>query len=84
MKFGITQVGEDIFCENCKKIISTNGEYSQNYCSNCGAPLKSASVEEYLNRQTLIKNSFIEELDKVYQQNKDCSFKQIMCKFLEK
>lgn len=84
MKFGINQVGNDIFCENCKKLISSNGFYVDNYCSKCGAPLKSDSVQNFLNYETFIKNSVIEQLDKLYQQNKDCSFKQIICMYLDK
>ena len=46
MSYGVRQNGKFIFCANCGKVVSENGQYSANFCYNCGNPLKMSAIEQ--------------------------------------
>lgn len=45
MEYGVKNMGDNVFCANCGRLISQNGEYDANFCFVCGAPLKMAAIE---------------------------------------
>jgi|GEM_PF-3951991 DNA-directed RNA polymerase subunit M/transcription elongation factor TFIIS len=46
MNFGIKQLSKNIFCANCGRLITKQGEFDANYCFVCGNPLKAKAIEE--------------------------------------
>lgn len=45
MNYGVKQNGKFIFCANCGRVISQEGEYNANFCYVCGNPLKIEAIE---------------------------------------
>lgn len=45
MEYGIKTIGKNVFCANCGRLVSPNGEYEENFCFVCGTPLKMAAIE---------------------------------------
>ena len=50
MKFGLKKTNRGVKCVNCGKYVSKTMEFEDNYCSECGAPLKPESFYMYLER----------------------------------
>ena len=46
MEYGVKNMGNYVFCANCGRIISENGEYEANFCFVCGNPLKMKAIEQ--------------------------------------
>ena len=62
MTFGIKENNDGIFCANCNNRITSDTFFTQKYCSNCGAPLKKASADDYTN---LIKREQLKVLQTI-------------------
>lgn len=58
MEYGVKNLGEFVFCANCGRLISQNGEYDANFCFVCGAPLKMEAIER--------KEQEIKEIEDAY------------------
>lgn len=52
MKFGVEKKDEEFVCSNCFKAVNVE---TQNFCSQCGNPLKKTAVELYLERENNVK-----------------------------
>lgn len=44
MEYGTKKIGEIVFCANCGRVVSQNGEFDSNFCFVCGNPLKPTAV----------------------------------------
>lgn len=84
MKFGISQIHEEIYCDNCKKLLSTDGAFDGDYCPRCGTPLTSIGIEEYNSNLAEQKEMFVHSLIELHKQQPSLSFKQLLDEFLKK
>jgi len=64
MEYGVKNMGENIFCANCGRLISQTGEYDSNFCFVCGAPLKLEAIEMKEKEIKEIEENLLKKINK--------------------
>ena len=82
MRFGIEEVNGKIYCANCKKVVLKNN-MSENFCSNCSAPLTQSAIEQYNENVALVRRDIIRNLNKIAKENKTDSLEKVLDEYLD-
>ena len=83
MKLGIEEVNGKTYCANCKKIVATNNNLPENFCSYCSAPLTKNAVEQYKENIYRVKRDVVRTLNKIAKDNKTDSLEKVLDEYID-